>query len=147
MMKYELKIEADNVDELLDLFANLKDRPINELPKASKVTVEIGDDVEPEEAAKPKKKRTKKEEPAAPEIVEDAESEPTEDAESEPTEDAESVPVVTLIDVQRKFKSKASGGNKAHLREILQHYGAGRVSDLDPKDYAAVMQELDLVEA
>ena len=139
MMKYELKIEADNVDELLDLFANLKDRPINELPKASKVTVEIGDDVEPEEAAKPKKKRTKKEEPAAPEIVEDAES--------EPTEDAESVPVVTLIDVQRKFKSKASGGNKAHLREILQHYGAGRVSDLDPKDYAAVMQELDLVEA
>lgn len=113
-MKYELKIEADTPDELFNLFKNLKDRPINELPKPSKVVVEVGDEPQPE--AEPMK-----EEPAA--------------------------PVITIDDVRRKFKEKANTGNKAHMREILQHYGANNVSNLSPEHYADVMQELELVEA
>ena len=50
-MKYELKIEADTVDELLGLFNNLKDRPINEIPKANKVTVELADEPAPAHAS------------------------------------------------------------------------------------------------
>lgn len=143
MMKYELTFKADNVDELFDLFDNLKSKITN-------ITVEIGDDVEPEEPAqKSKKKRAKKEEPAMTTTVDDT---PTTEPDT-PTNEPDAptaepdTPTYTLIDVQRKFKDKASGGNKAHLREILQHYNAGRVSELDPKDYADVMQELDLVEA
>lgn len=113
-MKYELKIEADTPDELFDLFKNLKDRPINELPKPSKVVVEVGDDPQPEP-------EPVKEEPAA--------------------------PVITIDDVRRKFKEKANTGNKAHMREILQHYGADCVSNLSSEHYADVMQELELVEA
>lgn len=112
-MKYELKVEAESMDELLGLFANLKDRPINELSKPSKVTVEVGDE--------PQSKPATSTEPEA--------------------------PVITLADVQRKFKAKANTGNKAHMREILQHYGASRVSELKESDYADVMQELELVEA
>lgn len=110
-MKYELKVEAESMDELLGLFANLKDRPINELPKPSKVTVEVGDAPAPA-----------------------------------PEPEAIAEPAITLADVQRKFKEKANTGNKAHMREILSHYGANRVSALKESDYAAVMQELDLVE-
>ena len=113
-MKYELKIEADTPDELFDLFKNLKDRPINELPKPSKVVVEVGDELQPEP-------EPVKEEPAA--------------------------PVITIDDVRRKFKEKANTGNKAHMREILQHYGADCVSNLSSEHYADVMQELELVEA
>lgn len=113
-MKYELKIEADTPDELFDLFKNLKDRPINELPKPSKVVVEVGDEPQPEP-------EPVKEEPAA--------------------------PVITIDDVRRKFKEKANTGNKAHMREILQHYGADCVSNLSSEHYADVMQELELVEA
>lgn len=113
-MKYELKIEADTPDELFNLFKNLKDRPINELPKPSKVVVEVGDEPQPEP-------EPVKEEPAA--------------------------PVITIDDVRRKFKEKANTGNKAHMREILQHYGADCVSNLSSEHYADVMQELELVEA
>lgn len=113
-MKYELKIEADTPDELFNLFKNLKDRPINELPKPSKVVVEVGDEPQPEP-------EPVKEEPAA--------------------------PVITIDDVRRKFKEKANTGNKAHMREILQHYGADSVSNLSSEHYADVMQELELVEA
>lgn len=113
-MKYELKIEADTPDELFNLFKNLKDRPINELPKPSKVVVEVGDEPQPEP-------EPVKEEPAA--------------------------PVITIDDVRRKFKEKANTGNKAHMREILKHYGADCVSNLSSEHYADVMQELELVEA
>ena len=114
-MKYELKIEADTMDELLGLFNNLKDRPINELPKPHKVTLEVGD-------------------------------EPAEKAE-QPADDEPKAPIFTLADVQKKFKEKGAHGNKAHMREILQHYGAAKVSALKPEDYPAVMAELELVEA
>ena len=113
-MKYELKIEADTADELFDLFKNLKDRPINELPKPSKVVVEVGDEPQPE---------------------------------PEPVKEEPAVPVITIDDVRRKFKEKANTGNKAHMREILQHYGADCVSNLSSEHYADVMQELELVEA
>lgn len=113
-MKYELKIEADTPDELFDLIKNLKDRPINELPKPSKAVVEVGDEPQPEP-------EPVKEEPAA--------------------------PVITIDDVRRKFKEKANTGNKAHMRKILQHYGADCVSNLSSEHYADVMQELELVEA
>ena len=115
-MKYELKIEADTPDELFNLFKNLKDRPINELPKPSKVVVEVGDEPQPQ-------------------------------PEPEPVKEESAAPVITIDDVRRKFKEKANTGNKAHMREILQHYGADCVSNLSSEHYADVMQELELVEA
>lgn len=58
-MKYELKIEADTINELLELFANLKDRPINEIPKANKVTVELGDNALAEQVVAEKPQQDK----------------------------------------------------------------------------------------
>lgn len=120
-MKYELKVEADTMDELLGLFNNLKDRPINELPKPHKVTLEVGDEATEEQPKKSEEVNEITEEPKA--------------------------PIFTLADVQKKFKEKGAHGNKAHMREILQHYGAAKVSALKPEDYPAVMAELELVEA
>lgn len=121
-MKYELKVEADTMDELLGLFNNLKDRPINELPKPHKVTLEVGD--EPAEKAE--------------QLADEA---------AEAVDEVPKAPIFTLADVQKKFKEKGAHGNKAHMREILQHYGAAKVSALKPEDYPAVMAELELVEA
>lgn len=121
-MKFTLTAEADSMDELFDLFKNLKDRPINELRKPTKVTVELGDEPAPQEAVQP--------------------------AEPEQPDKPATAPQITLEDLQRAVKDKLkAGGSKQHLREILEHYGAEKVSALDPKDYANVMQELQLVEA
>ena len=122
MGKYRMELEAETIDELFAMLGSLRDQPIHTLPKANKVTVELGDETAPQEAVQP--------------------------AEPEQPDKPATAPQITLEDLQRAVKDKLkAGGSKQHLREILEHYGAEKVSALDPKDYADVMQELQLVEA
>ena len=111
MGKYRMELEAETIDELFEMLGSLRDQPIHTLPKANKVTVEMGDSPEPEQEA-----------PAD--------------------------PVITLEEVQKAFadKARANRGAMAHLKEILKHYGANKVSNLDPISYADVLAEIKLVE-
>lgn len=52
----------------------------------------------------------------------------------------------SLEDVQKAFKEKATKTNKRHMVEILQAYGARKVSELKPEQFNDVMQEIALVE-
>ena len=72
-----------------------------------------------------------------------AETAPVETAEPEPKQ--EEAKAISLEDVQRAFKEKAIQGNTKHLREILNTYGAKKVSDLKVEAYSDFLQELALV--
>ena len=111
MGKYRMELEAETIDELFEMLGSLRDQPIHTLPKANKVTVEMGDSPEPEQEA--------------------------------PAE-----PTITLEEVQKAFadKARANRSAMAHLKEILKHYGADKVSNLDPISYADVLKEIKLVE-
>lgn len=117
MGKYRMELEAETIDELFEMLGSLRDQPIHTLPKANKVTVEMGDSPEPE-------------------------------PEPEPEQEAPADPVITLEEVQKAFadKARANRDAMAHLKEILKHYGANKVSNLDPISYADVLAEIKLVE-
>lgn len=113
MGKYRMELEAETIDELFEMLGSLRDQPIHTLPKANKVTIEMGDSPEPE-----------------------------------PEQEAPADPVITLEEVQKAFadKARANRAAMAHLKEILKHYGADKVSNLDPVSYADVLAEIKLVE-
>ena len=115
MGKYRMELEAETIDELFEMLGSLQNQPIHTLPKANKVTVEMGDSPEPE---------------------------------PEPEQEAPADPVITLEEVQKAFadKARANRDAMAHLKEILKHYGANKVSNLDPISYADVLAEIKLVE-
>lgn len=115
MGKYRMELEAETIDELFEMLGSLRDQPIHTLPKANKVTVEMGDSPEPE---------------------------------PEPEQEAPADPVITLEEVQKAFadKARANRDAMAHLKEILKHYGANKVSNLDPISYADVLEEIKRVE-
>lgn len=115
MGKYRMELEAETIDELFEMLGSLRDQPIHTLPKANKVTVEMGD---------------------SPEL------------EPEPEQEAPADPTITLEEVQKAFadKARANRAAMAHLKEILKHYGANKVSNLDPISYADVLAEIKLVE-
>lgn len=68
--------------------------------------------------------------------------------EPEPEQEAPAEPTITLEEVQKAFadKARANRSAMAHLKEILKHYGADKVSNLDPISYADVLKEIKLVE-
>ena len=68
--------------------------------------------------------------------------------EPEPEQEAPADPTITLEEVQKAFadKARANRAAMAHLKEILKHYGADKVSNLDPISYADVLAEIKLVE-
>ena len=115
MGKYRMELEAETIDELFEMLGSLRDQPIHTLPKANKVTVEMGDSPEPE---------------------------------PEPEQEAPADPTITLEEVQKAFadKARANRAAMAHLKEILKHYGANKVSNLDPISYADVLAEIKRVE-
>lgn len=113
MGKYRMELEAETIDELFEMLGSLRDQPVHTLPKANKVTVEMGNSPEPE-----------------------------------PEQEAPADPTITLEEVQKAFadKARANRAAMAHLKEILKHYGADKVSNLDPISYADVLKEIKLVE-
>lgn len=72
--------------------------------------------------------------------------EETKEAPKEVKQEVKSEIQYSLEDVQRAFKEKATKTNKRHMVEILQAYGATKVSGLKPEQFNDVMQEIALVE-
>lgn len=54
-------------------------------------------------------------------------------------------PVISLEQVRGVLADKSRNGHTADVRAIIQKYGADRLSDIDPKDYAAVLKEAEVL--
>lgn len=54
-------------------------------------------------------------------------------------------PAIPLEKVRGVLADKSRSGHTAEVRALLQKYGADRLSDLDPKNYAAVLKEAEVL--
>lgn len=75
---------------------------------------------------------------------------PTEVPEEEPQKKpskskAEKAPEITLEKVRGVLANKSRGGHTAEVRAIIQKYGADRLSDIDPKDYPALLADAEVL--
>lgn len=52
-------------------------------------------------------------------------------------------PKVSMEMVRGVLAQKSQSGFSAEVRAIIQKYGASRLSEIDPKDYAAVLKEAE----
>lgn len=54
-------------------------------------------------------------------------------------------PEVTLEKVRGVLADKSRAGFTAEVREIIQKHGANRLSEIDPKEYPAVLAEAEVL--
>lgn len=54
-------------------------------------------------------------------------------------------PTITLEKVRGVLASKSQAGYTAEVRAIVTKYGASRLSDIDPKDFAAVLNDAEAI--
>ena len=52
---------------------------------------------------------------------------------------------IPLEKVRGVLAEKSRSGHTAEVRAIIQKYGADRLSDIDPKDYPAVLAETEVL--
>lgn len=52
-------------------------------------------------------------------------------------------PAITLEKVRSVLAQKSEAGYTAKVRAIIQKYGASRLSEIDPKDYKAVIADAE----
>ena len=55
------------------------------------------------------------------------------------------LPEITLEKVRGILAEKSRSGHTAEVRAILRKFGADRLSDIDPKDYGAVLKEAEVL--
>ena len=65
----------------------------------------------------------------------------TEEAAEAPEPEAK--PAVTLEQVRAVLADKSRAGHTAAVRELLKKYGATKLSQVDPKHYAAILKETE----
>lgn len=79
------------------------------------------------------------------------ESEPTEEGNKPtPVKEADTkktvkpkVKEVKLEDVRAVLAEKSQAGKTAEVREIIQKYGASKLSEIDPKHYADILKDAE----
>lgn len=113
----------------------------------------IGKQAEATEPAPPKAKRKTKEPVAetpapvaspvevSPPVAEQAEPTPEPVAEAAPAPVAEPVVEMKLEDVRALLTSISRAGKTAEVKALLQEFGKEKLTDIDPKDYAAVVEK------
>lgn len=52
---------------------------------------------------------------------------------------------ITLEEVRGILADKSRAGHTAEIRVIIEKYGVDRLSDIDPKDYAAIIKEAEVL--
>ena len=71
---------------------------------------------------------------------------PKEESQKKPSKSkAEKAPEITLEKVRGVLADKSRSGHTAEVRAIIQKYGADRLSDIDPKDYPAVLADAEVL--
>lgn len=59
-------------------------------------------------------------------------------------EEAKKAPEITLEKVRGILAEKSRAGHTDKVRAIIEKYGADRLSDIDQKDYAAIIKEAEV---
>ena len=54
-------------------------------------------------------------------------------------------PAITLEKVRGILADKSRAGHTAEVRAIIQKHGADRLSEVDPEQYAAIIQEAEVL--
>ena len=54
-------------------------------------------------------------------------------------------PALTLEQVRAVLADKSRAGHTAAVRELLQKYGAAKLSQVDPKHYEALMKDAEVI--
>lgn len=62
-----------------------------------------------------------------------------------PKAEAKKSPEITLEKVRGVLADKSRDGHTAEVRAIIQKYGADRLSDVDPKDYATIIKDAEVL--
>lgn len=155
-MKFQLTITADSKEELLELLAGpaiVTIKAEDDLPgfveygTRAELPAKEGIENALEDAGKAVRGFNEATKEALNDLSEKAHKvEPPKVVKEAAQKEQEAAQEITLADVQRAFKDKATRQNRAHLQEILKAYGAAKVSQLKPEDYADVLQGLELVE-
>ena len=52
---------------------------------------------------------------------------------------------VTKADVQKICKEKSKAGKTDEVKKIIESYGAKNISNIDEKDYASVVAEVEVL--
>ena len=52
---------------------------------------------------------------------------------------------LTLEDVRAVLAEKSRNGHTAKVRELLEKHGAAKLSEIDPKNYAALLAEAEVL--
>ena len=65
--------------------------------------------------------------------------------EERPGPEAKPEPEIPLEKVRGILAEKSRAGHTAEVRAIIQKYGADRLSDINPKDYAMVLKEAEVL--
>jgi hypothetical protein len=52
---------------------------------------------------------------------------------------------ITLEDVRAVLAEKSRNGHTAKIRELLEKYGAAKLSEIDPQKYAALLAEAEVL--
>ena len=60
-----------------------------------------------------------------------------------PVPEKQAEPAIPLEKVRGVLASKSQAGFSAEVRAIVAKYGASRLSDINPKDYAAVLKDAE----
>lgn len=57
----------------------------------------------------------------------------------------ESKPELKLKDVRAVLAEKSRAGHTAEVRALLQKYGAAKLSEIDPANYEALLQDAEVI--
>ena len=63
-----------------------------------------------------------------------------------PAAKEEKKPELKLEDVRAVLAEKSRAGHTAAIRTILQKYGASKLSGVDPKHYAALLKDVEVLD-
>ena len=69
----------------------------------------------------------------------------TEETKEEVKKEEKESPSLTLEKVRAVLAEKSRAGGTAEVRAIIQKFGAKRLSEIDPKDYAAILKEAEVL--
>lgn len=65
--------------------------------------------------------------------------------ELKPTKEVHDEPKLTLEDVRSVLSGISADGHGAEIRELLKKYGQTKLSEIDPKDYPALLADAEVL--
>ena len=68
------------------------------------------------------------------------------DAEPATQPKSEEKPALTLEQVRAVLADKSRAGHTAAIRDLLQKYGASKLSQVDPKNYEALLRDAEVLD-